>query len=152
MRSAKLIDFVWKHLCVNENCVIYSMQIPKDDLNIHFLLCCVSSFFYLATKKLFCGKNISWHERSKKAFAKPTTFHQIIVLCKGHWLKVRKTYYLQFSFDFFVALDNFASSIIWLCWAFSFVFSLIISLIQLMDIQGWICWSNTALSIKFASY
>ena len=70
MRSAKLIDFVWKYLCVNKNCVIYSMQIPKDDLNIYFLLCCVSSFFYLTTKKLFCGKNISWHERSKKAFAK----------------------------------------------------------------------------------
>ena len=59
------------HLCVIGNCVIHSMQIPKDDLNIFFVVLCLLLILLSKNrKKLFAVENISWHERSKKAFAK----------------------------------------------------------------------------------
>ena len=72
MRSAELIDFVWKYICVSLEIVSYILCKYQKMTLIYFLLCCVYFWFFSprTEKKLFAVENISWHERSKKAFAK----------------------------------------------------------------------------------
>ena len=72
MRSAELIDFVWKYICVSLEIVSYILCKYQKMTLIYFLLCCVYFWFFSprTEKNFFAVINISWHERSKKAFAK----------------------------------------------------------------------------------